>query len=83
MAKRLTWEEVVIGDILSDFRPPEQRWIHYLVVDKRHGTLAISGNGVQYTSFFVLMPLDSDNDWELRLTPFDLNREFCTWRKKA
>jgi len=79
----IKWDDIDIGDILTDFMPQYQRRIHYLVVDKSRGMLAISVHGVQETSFFVLQPLDSDNDWEVRLTYFDIHRPYATWRKQA
>jgi len=82
MRKRLTWNEINVGDILADFRPARQQTVHYLVVDSRYGELYCVGHGIQNTGYFILQPLDIE-DCDVTLTWFDVNHQFSTWRKKG
>lgn len=80
--QKLAWNEVGLGDILSDFRPARQQTVHYLVVEQKTGEIYCVGHGIQHTTYFILQPLDIE-DCDVTLSWHDLNHPFSTWKKKA
>jgi hypothetical protein len=83
MSQRLdrdNYNTIGVGDVLMDFCQRQQRNVHYLVVDVGHFTQTVTG--MRYLNA-VLQPLDSDRDWDVRLTQEDFIRPYCTWRRVA
>lgn len=83
MRKKLQWHEIDIGDVLKDYRPSRQEWVHYLIVDKKEGERYVVGYGVKNIVFYVLQPLDCDDTLDVELSRDELHREYSTWRKVA
>ena len=81
LRKKLHWHEIDIGDILKDYNPACQAWVHYLIVDKRSGERYTAGHGIKSISFYILQPLDGENRRDVELSHYDLDREYSTWRK--
>ena len=81
MRKKLQFEDVGLGDILKDYRPGLQSWVHYLVVDQRIGEMFVARIGIKNTPYFVLQPIDCDDRTDVHLNRWDLTHEYSTWRK--
>lgn len=81
--KKLHWHEIGLGDILKDYRPSRQEWVHYLVVDKRAGEQYVIRVGVINTPYYVLQPLDCNDATDIYLNPYDVHHEYATWKKVA
>jgi hypothetical protein len=80
---RYSWEfydSLSLGDIVADFCPVQQRHIHYLIVNEKKFEYSTAEDNNKDTLYYVLLPLDSDFNEEVKFYLQDLQNRFSTMK---